>query len=76
MRFTRFGITLEKLQRQHLEQVRCWRNSGLVLPYMRYREVIQPEDQIRWFEAIDPGKNWYLSPMNGCPIRASHQDID
>jgi RimJ/RimL family protein N-acetyltransferase len=30
------------------------------LPYMRYRQVIQPEDQARWFEAIDPAKSWYF----------------
>jgi RimJ/RimL family protein N-acetyltransferase len=78
MRFTRFGITLGKLQRQHLEQVRCWRNSDLVLPYMRYREVIQPEDQVRWFEAIDPAKNWYFVAYKwDVPFALFHiRDID
>jgi len=78
MRFTRFGITLEKLQHEHLERVRHWRNSDLVLPYMRYRKVIQPEDQVRWFEAMDPAKNWYfVAHLRNVPFALFHiRDIE
>ena len=60
MRFTCFGVRLERLERKHLELVRQWRNSDWVRPYMRYRSVIDPEDQIRWFENMDPLRNWYF----------------
>src|SRR5215510_89076 len=78
MRFSRFGLTLEKLQHQHLELVRQWRNSDRVLPYMRYRKLIQPEDQLRWFHALDPATNWYfIAQIRDVPFALFHiKNID
>jgi RimJ/RimL family protein N-acetyltransferase len=60
MRFTRFGISLERLRQEHLEFIRQWRNSDWVRPNMRYRKFIAPEDQVRWFKAMDQENNWYF----------------
>jgi RimJ/RimL family protein N-acetyltransferase len=60
MQFTRFGITLQRLEHGDLEMVRQWRNSSWVRPYMRYREVIGPEQQLRWFQGLDAECDWYF----------------
>lgn len=60
MRFVRYGVTLERLEHEHLETVRQWRNSSWVRPYMRYRCFIEPEQQRRWFDGLDPRCNWYF----------------
>ncbi len=61
MRFTRFGITLERLEHRELELVRRWRNSDWVRPYMRFRDWIGPEDQEQWFSRLDPLNDWYFT---------------
>ena len=63
MRFVRFGITLERLERTRLEVVRQWRNSDWVRPNMRYRAVVQPADQEPWFERLDPVNDWYFCAL-------------
>ena len=65
MDFTRFGITLHRLERNDLEMVRQWRNSDRVRPYMRYREFIQPEEQTRWFEGLNTENDWYFIARAG-----------
>jgi RimJ/RimL family protein N-acetyltransferase len=65
MRFTRFGITLETLGAADLEMIRNWRNSDWVRPYMRHREVIEPEDQRKWFHALDLERNYYFVTRAG-----------
>lgn len=60
MRFVRFGIALERLQRTQLELVRQWRNSDWVRPNMRHRAIVLPADQESWFESLDPSRNWYF----------------
>ncbi len=78
MHYTRFGVTLERLRRQDIDLVRQWRNSDVVLPYMRYRKFIHPAEQIRWFEALDPVKNWYfVAHAREVPFAMFHiRDID
>jgi RimJ/RimL family protein N-acetyltransferase len=65
MRFARFGITLQRLEPGDLEMVRRWRNSDWVRPYMRYRKVIGPDDQIKWFQNLDPERDWYFVARAG-----------
>ena len=60
MTFTRFGITLARLECRDLELVRQWRNSDWVRPFMRSREIVAPADQIRWFERLDAARDWYF----------------
>lgn len=78
MRFVRFGVTLEKLPPKYLEVVRRWRNSDLVRPNMRFREVISSTAQMRWFESLDPKTNWYfVAHTSDLPFALFHiRDID
>jgi RimJ/RimL family protein N-acetyltransferase len=65
MQFTCFGITLQRLAADDLEMVRQWRNSSWVRPYMRYREVIGAEQQIRWFQGLNEECDWYFIARSG-----------
>ncbi len=73
MRFLRFGVTLERLEARHLELVRAWRNSEWVRPYMRYRDLVGPDDQVRWFDRLDPRRDWYFcADVGGAPFGLFH----
>src|SRR5512145_2145793 len=61
MRFARFGVTLERLERRHIQTVRRWRNSAWVRPYMRQRALVGPADQARWFASLEPSRDFYFS---------------
>ncbi len=65
MRFTRFGITLQRLEPGDLDMVRHWRNSSWVRPYMRYQEVIGPDEQSRWFHNLHAERDWYFVARAG-----------
>jgi RimJ/RimL family protein N-acetyltransferase len=65
MRFTRFGIALQRLESEDIELVRQWRNSSGVRPYMRYRELIGPNDQKLWFRDLDSERDWYFIARTG-----------
>lgn len=65
MHFSRFGITLRRLDPDDLEMVRQWRNSSWVRPYMHYREWIGPERQTLWFEGLDSERDWYFVACAG-----------
>jgi UDP-4-amino-4,6-dideoxy-N-acetyl-beta-L-altrosamine N-acetyltransferase len=65
MRFVRFGITLERLDRGDLELVRQWRNSDWVRPFMRFQQVVTPDEQTRWFARLDPSRDWYFCAHTG-----------
>jgi len=60
MRFTRFGVALERLERKDIETVRRWRNSWWVRLRMRRKGYIAPDDQLRWFESLDSRSDWYF----------------
>ena len=53
MKFTKYGITLERLRKEDIELVRQWRNSDPVRMNMNYREIITPEKQLEWFNSIN-----------------------
>ena len=61
MRFTRFGVTLARLEQKNIETIRCWRNSSWVRPNMRKRELIPPAAQTHWFRNLDPRYDWYFT---------------
>jgi len=65
MRFTRFGVTLKRLERKDIETIRRWRNSSWVRPNMRWQEHIGAEDQARWFESLDSRCDWYFIAESG-----------
>lgn len=73
MRFERFGVALERLERRHLEIVRQWRNSDWVRPYMRYQQMVTPSDQYRWFEGLAPLGDWYFcAHVREAPVALFH----
>jgi RimJ/RimL family protein N-acetyltransferase len=73
MRLARFGVTLESLSPAHLELVRQWRNSDWVRPHMRYRSFVHPQDQVQWFNDLDPRNNCYfVAQIEDAPFALFH----
>ena len=60
MRYIKYGIVMERLQKKHLEQLRQWRNQDFIRAAMQFRGSISPEDQLAWYKNIDPHTNWYF----------------
>ncbi|KYG82852.1 UDP-4-amino-4,6-dideoxy-N-acetyl-beta-L-altrosamine N-acetyltransferase [Roseivirga echinicomitans] len=52
-------IELIKLSLDDIEQVRAWRNSPNVAPYMYNEREISPSDQRNWFNSINEEKSRY-----------------
>jgi len=62
----RYGIVLERLKARDLELIRQWRNSDPVRLNMEYREIITPEQQVKWFDSINNlQNNYYLIYYKG-----------
>jgi len=73
MRFSRFGVTLERLAPERLELVRTWRNSSWVRPHMRVRARVEPSGQASWFERLDPRDDWYfVAQASASPFALFH----
>jgi len=60
MKYTKFGVTIERLKEEDIELVRQWRNSPQVVERMEYREYITPEMQKEWFRSISNLNNFYF----------------
>jgi RimJ/RimL family protein N-acetyltransferase len=60
MKVTRYGITLERLQTQHLEMVRGWRNDTKISQFMFYKGEITPAMQQEWFASINNEQNFFF----------------
>ena len=66
MKAYKYGIVLERLKARDIELVRQWRNSDPVRLNMEYREIITPEQQVKWFESINNlQNNYYLIYYKG-----------
>jgi len=65
MRFARYGVELARLTRADVETVRQWRNSDWVRPYSRFQRLIEPAEQQRWFDRLDPACDWYFCARQG-----------
>lgn len=56
----KYGIILSLLTNDKIELVRKWRNDPKVSQYMEYRKIISSEQQKKWFNNINNGKdNFY-----------------
>jgi RimJ/RimL family protein N-acetyltransferase len=53
-------VTLVRLDWERIELVRAWRNSWWVRPFMRHQRELTADDQRRWFEQLDPVRDWYF----------------
>lgn len=60
MRITRYGITLERLQKEQTELVREWRNDQKISRFMFYKGEITKEMQQEWFDSIDNEQNFFF----------------
>ncbi|MEO6576239.1 MAG: GNAT family N-acetyltransferase [Polyangiaceae bacterium] len=71
--YTKYGVTLCRLEHSDLELVRSWRNSEEIAQVMIYRETITAEMQAAWFASIDNANNFYSLVIHaGVPIGMSH----
>lgn len=55
-----YGVELQQLGSDDIEQVRLWRNHPEVTRYMEFREYITPEMQQRWFESLSAQNDLYF----------------
>lgn len=55
-----YGVELQQLGPDDIEQVRLWRNQPEVTRYMEFREYITPEMQQRWFESLSSQNDLYF----------------
>lgn len=53
-------LSFRRLQRGHLAQVLAWRSSPHVTRYMNTDIVPSYQDQVRWFEKLDPCYYWVI----------------
>jgi UDP-4-amino-4,6-dideoxy-N-acetyl-beta-L-altrosamine N-acetyltransferase len=60
MKVTRYGITLEKLEHEHLEMVRNWRNDKKIARFMFLQGEISPQMQSEWFKSINNEQNFFF----------------
>jgi RimJ/RimL family protein N-acetyltransferase len=54
------GLVIERLKERDIELVRQWRNSDNIRKNMIYREIITPEQQLKWFRSINNFNNFYF----------------
>lgn len=55
-----YGVELQQLGADDIEQVRLWRNQPEISRNMEFREYISPEMQQRWFESMSLRGDLYL----------------
>ena len=60
MKITRYGLTLERLQKTQTELIRQWRNDRKISKFMFYKGDITPEMQREWFDSIDNEQNFFF----------------
>jgi RimJ/RimL family protein N-acetyltransferase len=53
-------VKLIKLQQEHIELLRTWRNAEKIARFMEFREHITPEMQQRWFEGLNQEIDFYF----------------
>lgn len=55
-----YGVKLHRLTRDRIELLRYWRNHPKIQQYMEFRQEIDREQQIKWFNKIDNENNYYF----------------
>jgi RimJ/RimL family protein N-acetyltransferase len=60
MKYTQFGITIERLKEIDIERLRQWRNAPHIVERHEYREFITPKMQKQWFASISNLNNLYF----------------
>ncbi|HBS88291.1 MAG: hypothetical protein A2W91_17760 [Bacteroidetes bacterium GWF2_38_335] len=59
MKICKYGVSLIRLRKEHIELVRTKRNDPKISGFMEYRDYITPEMQEKWFDSINNIYNSY-----------------
>jgi RimJ/RimL family protein N-acetyltransferase len=69
MKVFKYGICLERIEEQHIEMIRNWRNDGKIARHMFYTGQITAEMQREWFDSINNLSNFFfLINYEGSPV--------
>lgn len=60
MKVKGLGVDFRLMTIDDIEQVRQWRNSPTLLPLMHNRKIIEPAEQLAWFQSIDKSSNYFF----------------
>jgi RimJ/RimL family protein N-acetyltransferase len=60
MTISRYGIDLVRVQKEHIEMIRVWRNDPKIRDYMFFKSEITSEMQAKWFNSVNNDQNFYF----------------
>jgi len=60
MIISRYGIELRRVQKEHIEMIRIWRNDPKIRDHMFFKSEITAEMQRNWFQSINNDQNFYF----------------
>lgn len=60
MIISRYGIDLVRVQKEHIEMIRVWRNDPKIRDCMFFKSEITPEMQNNWFNSVNNDQNFYF----------------
>jgi RimJ/RimL family protein N-acetyltransferase len=60
MTISRYGVDLVRVQKEHTEMIRLWRNDPKIRDHMFFTSEITVEMQERWFKSISNDENFYF----------------
>lgn len=68
--FKKYGVTLQPLTQEWIEQVRVWRNDPNIAQHMLDQREITPEQQQAWFDGLqgDSSRQYWLAWFKEEPI--------
>ena len=56
----RYGIDLVRVQKEHIEMIRVWRNDPKIRDFMFFKSEITIEMQRNWFNSVNNDQNFYF----------------
>jgi RimJ/RimL family protein N-acetyltransferase len=60
MIISRYGINLVRVQKEHIELIRVWRNDPKIRDYMFFKSEITSAMQKNWFNSVNNDQNFYF----------------
>jgi len=60
MIISRYGINLVRVQKEHIETIRVWRNDPKIRDYMFFKSEITSDMQKNWFNSVNNDQNFYF----------------
>ena len=60
MIISRYGINLVRVQKEHIEMIRVWRNDPKIREHMFFKSEITAAMQLSWFNSIHNDQNFYF----------------